>query len=399
MKRIGVVAVCVALGLASAAGCGKATDNELGGETHWLMSCDLDVECGSELACHCGVCTVACTDEASCSELGAQARCVATELTPYAEVCDAEAPELVCARTQLPDPPEESFTVEGARYVETDNCFGPQQAAGTGVVPPYAACPDALTHAVDAQGNCWLFRDGCLPEGFAALDGLPNNIGYACRETFRSCEEPLACGDQQVDLNGECVTCTDLRVSRFGNVSLLLETSGWDTCSTDADCVMEPILGSCEAECDRAVSRDSSQDFRNTIADFLPRFCGNLEPAAWAAQCGEAGPQDCSSDALCSAGRCREGTRCADRNLEECETDGDCAVSSAPAYDSANSCFAQVLTRLACVDSDLSCPPVITPGLDAEGNCYAFGNCLPPGFTPAPGDHPCRQAIATSCTP
>lgn len=399
MKRIGVVAVWVALGLAFGAGCGKAADVEFGGETHWLMSCDTDAECGSKLACLCGVCTLGCSDEGSCSELGTQARCLPP--TPSAEGCRAGTPALVCARADALEPnesPELSGPVlAGARYDELNDCFRP--AGSLGDSPAGLPCADAETHAVDAQGSCWLFESTCLPEGFTALDALPGNRAYACRETFRFCSEPLACGDQQLDVNGACVTCNDLRASRFASVSSLLEATGWDACSTDADCVMEPVIGSCEWECDRAVGRDYVEDFRSELSEFLPRFCGDLEPAAWAARCSGADRQECGAHALCRAGKCREGTRCADRSIDACASDADCVVSSAAAYDSANSCFAQGLTPLACVDADLSCPPVITPALDAFGNCYAFGNCLPPEFTPAPDDHPCRQAVATPCTP
>ncbi len=38
---------------------------EFGTETHWLMRCDSDAECG-ELTCECGVCTLVCEDDAQC---------------------------------------------------------------------------------------------------------------------------------------------------------------------------------------------------------------------------------------------------------------------------------------------------------------------------------------------
>lgn len=47
--------------------------------TNWLMECDRTADCGSELACLCGVCTLACEDSAACEGLGAGAACFAVD--------------------------------------------------------------------------------------------------------------------------------------------------------------------------------------------------------------------------------------------------------------------------------------------------------------------------------
>lgn len=47
-------------------GCGaKTAETPAESKTNWLEACDSDAQCGSELACHCGVCTKNCAD-ASC---------------------------------------------------------------------------------------------------------------------------------------------------------------------------------------------------------------------------------------------------------------------------------------------------------------------------------------------
>jgi hypothetical protein len=48
----------------------SAGENPTGGETHFLKSCTLDSRtCGSELSCLCGVCSLPCSDGASCGAL------------------------------------------------------------------------------------------------------------------------------------------------------------------------------------------------------------------------------------------------------------------------------------------------------------------------------------------
>jgi hypothetical protein len=90
-------------------------------------------------------------------------------------------------------------------------------------------------------------------------------------------------------------------------------------------------------------------------------------------------------------------TNCAERPLESCTADGDCAISSGFPYDASGECFSTEPVALACVDASLFCPPIVTAGLDAAGMCYSFGNCLPEGFQRAADDNPCVAALATQC--
>jgi hypothetical protein len=97
MKRSvwGVLIACSAFGLSMLGGCGKATSAPaLGGETHWLEHCDGGAACGPGLECVCGVCTTACTEDASCSGDGAV--CAEPAATTYADGCESSAPERLC---------------------------------------------------------------------------------------------------------------------------------------------------------------------------------------------------------------------------------------------------------------------------------------------------------------
>lgn len=63
--------------------CQSAREAPTGGETHFLRPCDVGADCGGELACLCGVCTLACSEMATCAQLPG-----ASCLSPSAaEVC------------------------------------------------------------------------------------------------------------------------------------------------------------------------------------------------------------------------------------------------------------------------------------------------------------------------
>jgi len=93
------------LGLSVLGGCGKATSPPvLGGETHWLEECGQGAAlpkdgCGSGLACLCGTCTAACSDDAGCDWLSADAICVETDTTARAGACAAGEPPRLCVST------------------------------------------------------------------------------------------------------------------------------------------------------------------------------------------------------------------------------------------------------------------------------------------------------------
>jgi hypothetical protein len=83
---------------------------------------------------------------------------------------------------------------------------------------------------------------------------------------------------------------------------------------------------------------------------------------------------------------------CADRTLEACDDDVDCAVSRAFPWDASGGCFENEPVPLACIDADLSCPPTTNAALDLDGGCFLFGNCLPGGFTYAPEGSICSSS-------
>ncbi len=70
--------------LHAASACGRVRAGDTGSETHWLVSCDSDLECG-EGSCECGVCSQACVTMADCGALGI----AGVECLPTAGACDS----------------------------------------------------------------------------------------------------------------------------------------------------------------------------------------------------------------------------------------------------------------------------------------------------------------------
>jgi len=76
-------------------GCYGANGEAKDGQSHWMTRCSSQSDCPSDGMCACGVCTIACGDEASC---GAEASCVTTEGLTGCENAPSAASE-VCLAT------------------------------------------------------------------------------------------------------------------------------------------------------------------------------------------------------------------------------------------------------------------------------------------------------------
>lgn len=77
-------AVKLTLALASlsfsvAPACSKRTEDVSDTKTNWLKACDEDLECGSELSCTCGICTITCDSDRQCKSEGVDAACAGAD--------------------------------------------------------------------------------------------------------------------------------------------------------------------------------------------------------------------------------------------------------------------------------------------------------------------------------
>jgi hypothetical protein len=61
--------------------------------TNWLERCEMDEDCGGSLACHCGICTLACGSEMDCEALPA-ARCALRDDPATWTTCGSREPTL-----------------------------------------------------------------------------------------------------------------------------------------------------------------------------------------------------------------------------------------------------------------------------------------------------------------
>jgi hypothetical protein len=393
MKRTGMWLLLASLGMSLGGACGQATSSdELGGETHWLRSCNGNdaAECGPNLECVCGVCTSACAEDASCAGISAEARCAARETTSYASDCAASAPPRLCVRTESPGGDGENGTLLYGRRYDERGCFGAQEIAGYAPSAEDRDCSAEVTYASNGPDTCWLFPNSCLPEGFALLS--PFVVADGCTDVRDLCPESLSCGAEEVATVEGCFGCDDAR--RVFSTAVSRLAARFDACNSDVDCAAHEWQTGCDGLCPVAVNASNVDSFDAAVTDLSSGYC--TDTADWAATCGRR-IVDCNVVPLCRAGRCviSGDAACADRSLTNCEADGDCVLASAFPYDPQSGCFAEVPVAVGCVDPDLSCPPSTRTALDGNGNCYSFGGCLPAGFQQAPDDHACNTS--TTC--
>ncbi|HTV24367.1 MAG TPA: hypothetical protein VMG12_36995 [Polyangiaceae bacterium] len=126
--------------LQGASGCGRAESPEpIDSETHWLMSCDSDLDCGAG-SCECGVCTQTCATSAECSGLGV----AGVECVPRTGVCGASG-----------DAAGGTSAAETAGSVCLLACDGDDDcsALGAGAVCESRRCERAASTVVDGVGG------------------------------------------------------------------------------------------------------------------------------------------------------------------------------------------------------------------------------------------------------
>lgn len=100
MIRAAAVALGGLLGLALVHCAGPRAS---GTKTNWFLKCDRNTDCGQELSCTCGLCTLPCATDAECEEgicstlLEASAQC---DAEPAARLCLPES-NLTCSTFEV----------------------------------------------------------------------------------------------------------------------------------------------------------------------------------------------------------------------------------------------------------------------------------------------------------
>ncbi len=202
------LALC-AMALLTALGCGNTSPStpDLSSETHWMALCDDDDACGPGAQCVCGVCTVACDDNAQCDSTQGLTACVPTNTgtaavlckglgSPRAgiclapcdndDTCDDVIDGLSCNDAHCAPGPD---TPTGCS--NNDDCNGNQYCANdTGV------CGQSPGLCTELVGDCNLiFAPVCGCDGQTygnECDAQANGVNIA-REG--QCEDDIACPD------------------------------------------------------------------------------------------------------------------------------------------------------------------------------------------------------------
>lgn len=324
------VALCA---LAFAVGCERSAAPTVGGETHWLRSCDRDAECGTELSCECGVCTVSCENAGQCTAFAANARCVSRADASFAAACESTAPEQLCAQGSA----SETFEVTGARYDEASGCFGPDAVAGTLSSDGPPLCDEALTHALSPEGECWLFSDSCLPDGFSAVGQGMGPVFVPCSGTFERCAGviPGACPSGEVRSGGECLSCAEARERTASAIDELSQDPQLLSCEVDADCGLVSTDTLCNGTCGEIAALAEQDKFAAGVDEISRTYCSD---ANWNELCGFSSP-DCEQAVFsCQENRCVFGAR------PTCVAQGGC--------ESPLTCIAETCARNCTGDSD-----------------------------------------------
>jgi hypothetical protein len=147
-------------------GC-SSRSTDTGTETHWLLSCDKDSECGGGTSCLCGVCTVTCVTNDGCP--AAAPVCA----TPSADRCSSGPIEAVCLDLQS-TPASSDPSNSDPSNSDPSNSDPGDSAPGPGdeveLLPPNL---ELGTKAISSASNCddagWCWYSGAPEDHFTAI--------------------------------------------------------------------------------------------------------------------------------------------------------------------------------------------------------------------------------------
>jgi hypothetical protein len=187
-----LLAACVAL--LNSASCGRADSSRVDSETHWLVSCESDLDCGAG-SCECGVCTETCVTTSDCAGAGV----AGVECAPLSGACgesgagaagaasavggacllscveDADcaalAADAVCERQRCEQPPRASVSESGGASGSggTGSAGGASAVAGSGgqAASSGESAAGALCDGSDGVRFVWLVGGGFVDSYYA----------------------------------------------------------------------------------------------------------------------------------------------------------------------------------------------------------------------------------------
>ena len=325
------------VGIALFAACNDADEpgnTPLGTESHFLMDCDSDSECGGGLSCLAGRCSIECDSDGQCVELTSASTCagsgssrscdLACEQEDECSTLNASACTDGWCRQPVSDDPSPNLEPD------TLSDGGPSSADGS------TNAPDAAANAPDAAAN--------------ALDAAVNTPPAACTqpasayEVLGECTVDLDCEMFVDDCGCGCLPAMTTEPpdagppSDAGNEPIITEPD--QACTTSDDCVLASRIDVCCPDCEQAFSLAEvvADDCLYAEGEEIPLYCsppGECPNGCPGTGCAEAVAALCVGgtcrtavdESMCEADTCDAGEYCIDLpsgyqcQSEDCEYD------------------------------------------------------------------------------
>jgi hypothetical protein len=178
MKRLGLLHILGFLAasiVASGGACGGKAGDSVGSETNWLAVCRTDTDC-SIGSCVCGICTLRCDDDTSCSDGPPQSTCATADSAAIIALC-GDAPPVASCLPECADSNDCAMagSCVAGHCVPSDGSGGAGGNGGAGGSGGTAlnTCPPTLIHSGAAPGI------------------LCDDSGVSCSDSEQFCE----CGE------------------------------------------------------------------------------------------------------------------------------------------------------------------------------------------------------------
>jgi hypothetical protein len=365
LERVG----CVAIALVFSIACGGQTSARVGGETHWLSACTEDTDCGGGYQCLCGVCTLACESNASCSDIGESAECLDVAASSVADSCSSSGPPTICLRPEMSTPvdtgaPEAGGACNAGEVRLEDTCVTCDERwrLETEAMRELVSRPEWLSCTEDTDCMIVHTSTACEQRGTAVLATASQADFMAAKDAL---EQELCIGPDATTLcaggTEDGVWPSASRCDR-GTCIALYPVEG-QRIDTEQSCKSSAFEAAGYAAC---IPGDTSV----TLA---------LDPEG---QCWFF-PTTCIPDGFVVAiegGSCQDVSDpcCADRTEDACESDGACVRWFGNPAATDGTCYEASSEYAGCISANISCTGVEVSAVDADGACWRFtSGCFP----------------------
>lgn len=319
--------------------CGANSKGATDTNTNWLKPCDEDAECGSELACLCGRCTVTCDADEECEAFDEASSCSLSSECGRRTLCSASGstgddPEGSATDDSVTEPeprePGDSGIIEDSQAIDGPPRPDPGPSGEPPVIPddgepgvtPDGGAPDELLcgrpraeydyvgEGCPLDFDCWSFENdcgcGCLPAECQTGDrqyvGTSEQecavVSVGCSAPQEPFSDECGCGCvtpmQPMPSDDSCDTLADELRAEWMNVATCTST---DQCEAQYNRIcgaQSPTLEmvGCSLPVNREASQERLMELESTAAD-CQLFAADCD-------CGPPPPASCV-DGFCQA--------------------------------------------------------------------------------------------------